>query len=129
MAPRLLVVDDYDLFRRGLRRQLESEGYHVEEAADGNEALRCLERGRYDLVITDVQMPELDGLELLALIKKFWKDLPVLILTASLTAWQEQTVKRYGATVLIKSLDLTQLFQTVKTMLPTSPAIAPEMRP
>jgi CheY-like chemotaxis protein len=81
---RILVVDDDPALREILRDSLEGERYEVTEAADGNEALAGIYRQRPDLVVTDLKMPGLDGLELL---RKLRGDLatcqiPVIFLTA-----------------------------------------------
>ena len=66
----ILVVDDEDSIRRVLVRILEPMGAHVVCAGNGLEALRAIEKEPFDLVITDVLMPEMDGIELIPLIKK-----------------------------------------------------------
>jgi type IV pilus assembly protein PilB len=81
--PRILVVDDDPALREILRDTLEGERYEVAEAGDGNEALASIFRDRPDLIVTDLKMPALDGLELL---RKLRRDLatcqiPVIFLT------------------------------------------------
>jgi two-component system response regulator MprA len=80
---RVLVVDDERAVRESLRRALELEGYDVELAADGQEALDRLEAGPDpDAVILDVLMPAVDGLEVCARLRRNGSRLPVLMLTA-----------------------------------------------
>jgi two-component system response regulator MprA len=80
---RVLVVDDERAVRESLRRALELEGYDVELAADGREALDRLEVGPDpDAVILDVLMPEVDGLEVCTELRRSGSRLPVLMLTA-----------------------------------------------
>jgi two-component system response regulator MprA len=80
---RVLVVDDERAVRESLRRALELEGYDVELAADGREALDRLEaRPAPDAVILDVLMPEVDGLEVCTELRRSGSRLPVLMLTA-----------------------------------------------
>jgi CheY-like chemotaxis protein len=62
---RILLVDDVPAVRLSIRAALEAAGYHVVEAADGNEALASLETQAVDLIVTDLWMPNLDGVELL----------------------------------------------------------------
>ena len=64
MKPRVLVVDDDQGIRYTLREILESSGFAVDEAADGEEALERFAAARADLVITDLRMPKLDGMGL-----------------------------------------------------------------
>ncbi|MHB1193627.1 MAG: response regulator [Longimicrobiales bacterium] len=62
---RILVVDDNAEFRRGLAKALRQHGYDVTEAGDGREAMAFLRKNPPDLVITDINMPEMDGIEIL----------------------------------------------------------------
>ncbi len=78
---RILVVDDDDLARMGVQRVLSREGYAVMEAASAEQALECLRQQRFELVITDLQMPGMDGFELLQALKQRGSQLPVLMLT------------------------------------------------
>jgi two-component system, OmpR family, response regulator MprA len=80
---KILVVDDERAVRESLRRALELEGYEIELAADGNEALYRLEGdAEPDAVILDVLMPGLDGLEVCKRLRRTGSRLPVLMLTA-----------------------------------------------
>src|SRR3990170_4322158 len=82
-TPRLLVVDDEQAVRDSLRRALELEGYEVELAADGAEALHRLEtNGQPDAVILDVLMPGVDGLEVARRLRGKGNTVPILMLTA-----------------------------------------------
>jgi two-component system response regulator MprA len=82
---KILVVDDERAVRESLRRALELEGYEIELAADGQEALQRLEaggEGQSDAVILDVLMPVIDGLEVCRRIRRSGNRVPVLMLTA-----------------------------------------------
>lgn len=70
---RILVVDDDDQFRRMLQRTLERAGYEVEPAADGREAVRLFEAHPPDLVLTDLVMPEQEGLETIMTLRRKYK--------------------------------------------------------
>ncbi len=78
----LLVVDDERSMRDFLKILLVKEGYQVETAADGNQALESIEDHSFDLVITDIRMDGMDGLELLSTVKEQHPSLPVVIITA-----------------------------------------------
>ncbi len=78
---KLLVVDDERLIRDLIRKYAAFEGYEVEEAADGMEAVEKCRGGRYDLIIMDVMMPELDGFSAVREIRKF-SGTPVIMLSA-----------------------------------------------
>jgi two-component system response regulator MprA len=79
---RLLVVDDDKAVRESLRRSLEFNGYDVVLAGDGAEALATIASAQPDLVVMDVMMPRLDGLETTRALRAAGNDLPVLVLTA-----------------------------------------------
>ncbi len=81
MKRRILVVDDTPLIRELLRRFLEKDGFEVETAADGRSALRILRDRVFHLAITDLRMPDMNGLELLAAIRAERLPLGVLVLT------------------------------------------------
>ena len=79
---RILVVDDEPAVRESLRRALQLEGYDVELAADGQEAVERLAGDGVDAVVLDVSMPRLDGLEACRRLRSGGNSLPVLMLTA-----------------------------------------------
>jgi two-component system response regulator MprA len=79
---RILVVDDERAVRESLRRALQLEGYEVELAEDGADALARLNGGNPDALILDVLMPTLDGLEVCRRIRREGNSVPVLMLTA-----------------------------------------------
>jgi two-component system response regulator MprA len=79
---RILVVDDDRAVRESLRRSLSFNGYSVELAQDGQEALDSITRDRPDAVVLDVMMPRLDGLEVCRRLRSSGDDLPILVLTA-----------------------------------------------
>ncbi|HET6728771.1 MAG TPA: response regulator transcription factor [Jiangellaceae bacterium] len=79
---RVLVVDDDPAVRESLRRSLAFNGYQVELAADGEQALRAVAESRPDAVVLDVMMPRLDGLATCRALRAAGDDVPVLMLTA-----------------------------------------------
>jgi len=78
---KLLVVDDEDRIRRLLRMYLEKENYQVEEAADGEEALEMALQNDYILILLDLMMPKLDGIEVAREVREE-KETPIMMLTA-----------------------------------------------
>lgn len=80
--PRVLVVDDDKAVRESLRRSLEFNGYDVSLAADGAEALAVITGALPDVVIMDVMMPRLDGIEATKALRAAGNDVPILVLTA-----------------------------------------------
>jgi two-component system chemotaxis response regulator CheY len=82
---RFLIVDDFSTMRRIIRNLLKESGFaSAEEAEDGAVALRMLQNGRFDFVVSDINMPNMNGFQLLAEIKKDdkLKHLPFLLVTA-----------------------------------------------
>lgn len=77
----ILLVDDEDAIRYSISKTLQRVGYHVHTAASGDEALKMLDRQDYDVVLTDIRMPGLTGVELLAKIKDRSPDVVVILLT------------------------------------------------
>jgi two-component system, OmpR family, response regulator MprA len=80
--PRVLVVDDDQAVRESLRRSLEFNGYAVSLASDGADALARISGANPDVVIMDVMMPRLDGIEATKALRKAGNDVPILVLTA-----------------------------------------------
>ncbi|MDP2359612.1 MAG: response regulator [bacterium] len=81
-ARSVLVVEDNDDFRRVLAQFLAIYGFEpVRAAADGEEAWGLLADWRPDLLITDLNMPRISGIELMRLVREKWKDLPIIVIT------------------------------------------------
>jgi DNA-binding response OmpR family regulator len=78
---KILVVDDEKLLVKGIKFNLENEGYQVETAYDGEEAVERARVGGYDLIILDLMMPKLDGLKACMMIREF-STVPIIMLTA-----------------------------------------------
>ncbi|WP_329741846.1 sigma-54 dependent transcriptional regulator [Dyella sp. A6] len=96
-AKRILVVDNEAKMRRILELSLRNMGHEVGQAADGEEALAALESETYDLVLTDLRMPRLDGIGLLNALRTRGDDVPVIMLTAYGTIETAVTAMKLGA--------------------------------
>lgn len=96
-SERILVVDDEDGMRRLLGRVLTREGYETFTVGSGAEALRLVASERFDLVVTDIKMPEMDGLQLLDELKEYEPSLPVIVMTAYGTIENAVQALRSGA--------------------------------
>jgi DNA-binding NtrC family response regulator len=94
---RILVVDDEESLRRVTQLRLQQAGYEVATAADGNEALALLERNPRDLVLTDLRMPGLSGIELLERIKEAHPEVIVILVTAFGTIESAVEAMKHGA--------------------------------
>ncbi len=79
---KILVVDDEFRIRQMIRKYAEFEGYEVDEAVDGMQAIQVCRKENFDLIIMDVMMPELDGFSACREIKKFKPDTPIIMLSA-----------------------------------------------
>ena len=79
--PKILVVDDEKVLVKGIKFNLENEGYQVETGSDGQEAVEKARVGQFDLIILDLMMPKIDGLQACMKIREF-SNVPIIMLTA-----------------------------------------------
>jgi CheY-like chemotaxis protein len=93
----ILVVDDERNIRNNLGMLLEAEGYKVDTAGNGDDGLLRVKEGRYDIVFVDVQMPKMDGLQLLRHLRGLRPKMPVVMLTAYGTASRAVEAMKLGA--------------------------------
>lgn len=115
MSKRILVVDDDPDIRQVLLDRLGSFGYVVETAVDGREALDALRRGRYDGMLLDMLMPEIDGLEVLRRTRASHPALPVVMITAlSVKEQVARTLSEGACAYLLKPFDAGQLKKAVE---------------
>ncbi len=82
---KILVADDEELIRWSLRRAFEAAGYTVDMAANGKEAIQKVEENNYDIVVTDLEMPELNGMKMLMRMREMGISLPVIVISAYLS--------------------------------------------
>jgi len=108
--PRILVVDDEESHRIMLRAVLKEEGYEVSEASDGTEAVKAVEQEPFDLILMDIRMRTMDGIEALGEIRKISPLVPVLIMTAYASVKTAVEALKAGAfEYLTKPLDTDEL--------------------
>ncbi|HEY3236979.1 MAG TPA: sigma-54 dependent transcriptional regulator, partial [Polyangiaceae bacterium] len=116
----ILVVDDEPNLRRVLSAQLARDGYEVQTAEDGQEALGILRDHHIDLVITDLRMPKLDGMELLRRALELDSELPVVMITAHGTVDNAVEALKTGAfDYITKPFDQNEVRMVVKKALKT----------
>lgn len=112
---RILVVDDDPQVRGTVLLGLRGRGYHAEGAEDGLQALHHLQHGQFDVVITDIQMPRLDGLALLREIRRRGYRQGVVVQTTLLDSSLEVVLRRAGASgVLMKGGPFGDLVRSVE---------------
>lgn len=112
----ILVVDDDESIRNLLTEELKEEGYRVITAPNARDALKIVEQEPLDLVVLDIRMPGMDGLEVLPRILGLKEGLPVILNTAY-SQYQESFMSWAADAYLIKSSDLTELKQKIKELI------------
>jgi len=118
MKSTILIVDDEKNIRDGLAEAFGMEGYDAMTAKDGQEAMKLLDERYIDLVITDLKMPKVSGMELLQHIKQHWQNIPVIIITAHGDIAEAVSAMQDGALEFItKPLDLEHLIKLTKNAL------------
>ena len=113
---KILVVDDEESIRFLFKEELEEEGFRVEVASNGKEALEMLPELRPDLVTLDIRMPVMDGIETLKRIRETDRDLPIVLCSAYGEYKQDLTTWASNAYV-VKCADLTDLKVTIRRLL------------
>jgi DNA-binding NtrC family response regulator len=78
---KILVIDDEAIVRTSCSRTLSPEGYEVKLSQNGADAMKMLEEESFDLVLTDLKMPDIDGIEVLKMIKQRWPQTEVIVVT------------------------------------------------
>lgn len=94
---RILVVDDDPHMQEGIRVSLSRGNYEIVVVSDGLQAIEAIERHDFDLVITDQQMPQMSGLELLATLQQRESSIPIVMITAYGTITQAVEAMQLGA--------------------------------
>ena len=123
----ILVVDDEPNLRRVLRAQLERDGYDVHTAEDGEQAIGLLRENHLDLVITDLRMPKIDGMELLRRIVSSEDAVPVVMITAHGTIDTAVEALKTGAfDYITKPFDQAEVRTIVRKALRTQDLSATE---
>ena len=126
---RILAVDDESSIRETLRSILETEGYAVEVAQDGREALDLFKNQNFDVVLCDVKMQGMDGIEVLVALRELAPDLPVIMISGRGTIDTAVESLRKGAYDYIqKTLDLNRLLVSLRNALDRNSLVAETQR-
>jgi DNA-binding response OmpR family regulator len=119
---RIILVDDEPAIRRNLARYLTAQGHDVRAAGNGREALLAFDEGGVDLLITDINMPEMDGIEILNALRARGSSVPVIAMSGG--GQFDKTLLLGSATMLgavvtlEKPFELDQLLRAVDGLLP-----------
>jgi CheY-like chemotaxis protein len=116
---RVLIVEDAPFLRYAFGRLLRMHGFQVHEATDGREALDCIAEFHPQLVLTDLMMPVMDGIELIKTLRDdpATANLPVVAITADATEQAERQAREAGAVDVIKKpIDLPTLLERLKEL-------------
>ena len=115
--PKILVVDDEKVLVKGIKFNLENEGYQVEVGYDGEEAVELARGGNFDLIILDLMMPKIDGLQACMRIREF-SSVPIIMLTARSEDTDKLIGFEYGADDYItKPFNILEVKARVRALL------------
>ena len=117
MAYRILVVDDEKLIVKGIRFSLQQDGMEVEAAYDGEEALNCIKEKKFDLVVLEVMLPKMNGLEVCRKVRDF-SQVPIIMVTAKGEDMDKIMGLEYGADdYIVKPFNILELKARIKAIL------------
>lgn len=116
--PRILVVDDDEAIRKLLERILEAAGYRVSSAANGEEALKLLESERFQAMITDLIMPEQEGIETIRTAKQLYPHLKIIAISGAFGGQFLRVAELLGASATVrKPFGVKEILQAVQQAL------------
>ena len=116
MKKKILIVEDEESLRLLYEEELKSEGYEVLTAGNGREAIQQLETGKPDLIILDIVMPVMDGMEALGRIVSKERKIPI-ILNTSYSGYRQDFMSWAADAYVTKSADLTELKKKIQELL------------
>ena len=126
---KILVVDDEALLVKGIRFNLQNEGYDVITGSNGLEAVKLVQEQKPDLVVLDVMMPEMDGLTACSKIREF-SDIPIIMLTAKTDDMDKLIGFDHGVDdYLTKPFNILELKARIRALLRRSRAATPQEQP
>ncbi len=117
MARKILIVDDEPLIVKGLRFSLEQDGYMIDAAYDGEEALAKVKEEEFDLILLDVMLPKMDGMQVCQQIREF-SNVPIIMLTAKGDDMDKILGLEYGADdYMTKPFNVLEVKARIKTII------------
>lgn len=115
---KILVIDDERAIRNSLREILEYENFEVDDSPDGADGIKLIEKNKYDLILSDIKMPKMDGLEVLERVLAISPETPVVIISGHGTIETAVEALKKGAYDYIsKPIDMNRLLVTVRNAL------------
>jgi DNA-binding NtrC family response regulator len=118
MSTRILIADDESIIRDSIAEFLRSEGYETQTASDGESALEIVKNGNIDILISDVRMPGMDGIQLIKQINTYASDTLVILMTAFASVETAVQALRSGAAdYMLKPLDFDELALRVNSLI------------
>ena len=99
---KILIIDDEAIIRMSCERSLQAEGFSTGVASGGREGLEMIEKEKYDVVLLDLKMPDMDGMEVLSNIKSSWPDIHVIMISGYSTVDTAVQALRCGAVNFIQ---------------------------
>ena len=125
MAKRILMVDAQPQQLNGLKYTLEQEGYEIDQAADGEEGLRCFRANTYDMVLMDVVLPKMDGLQVCQRIREE-SNVPIIMISAKGEDMDKILGLEYGADdYMTKPFNILEVRARIRTVLRRAGAMMP----
>ena len=126
MSRRVLVVDDEKLIVKGIRFSLEQDGYDVDCAYDGEEALKLAKENAYDMILLDIMLPKMDGFQVCQAIREF-SDVPIIMLTAKGDDMDKILGLEYGADDYItKPFNILEVKARIKAIMRRTSPVKPK---
>ncbi len=115
---KILVIDDERAIRNTLREILEYEKFSVDDASDGSEGVKLIEKNKYDLILSDIKMPKMDGMEVLDRIMSIIPDTPVVLISGHGNIdTAVEALKKGAYDYIAKPIDMNRLLVTVRNAL------------
>ncbi len=121
----ILIIDDEKAIRKTLSEILSYEGYKIDEAGDGEEGFRKFREKEYDVILCDIKMPKMDGIEFLEKAKELNPDLPIIMISGHGTIETAvEAVKKGAYDYISKPPDLNRLLITIRNAMDKTSLVA-----
>ena len=116
MTQRILIVDDEEMIRLLYRKELSRDGYEVDTASSGAEAIEKASQGEFDVVILDIELPDMSGLGALHKLREIAPETPI-ILNSAYTTYKSDFQSWLADDYIVKSSDLEPLKEKIKQLV------------